>query len=63
MGKKTSLTLQILAASLFTMLVVSFLFTDSIGLTSFGDGEESVAVGDLVDGTYIGSADGHNAPL
>lgn len=63
MGKKMSLTLQILAASLFTMLVVSFLFTDSIGLTSFGDEGESVAVGDVEDGTYIGSADGHNAPL
>lgn len=62
MGKKTSFTLKILAVSLFTMLTVAFLFTDSIGLVSFGD-EESVEVGDVADGTYSGTADGHNAPL
>lgn len=63
MGKKTSFTLKILIASLFTMLIVSFLFTDSIGLVSFGDEGETVAVDEVEDGTYIGTADGHNAPL
>lgn len=63
MGKKTSLTLKLLAASLFTMLAVSFLFTDSIGLTTFGGEGESVAVDEVEDGTYTGTADGHNAPL
>lgn len=62
MGKKTSLTIKLLAASLFTMLAVAFLFTDSIGLVSFGDAE-SVDLGDVADGTYAGTADGHNAPL
>lgn len=62
MGKKTSLTLQILAASLFTMLVVAFVFTDSIGLTQFIE-EEKVAVGEVEDGAYIGTAAGHNGPL
>lgn len=63
MGKKTSFTLKILAVSLFTMLAVSFLFTDNIGLVSFGEDGESVAVGDVEDGTYTGTADGHNAPI
>lgn len=62
MGKKTSLTIKLLAASLFTMLAVSFIFTDSIGLVSFGGGD-SVALDDVADGTYAGTATGHNAPL
>lgn len=62
MGKKTSLTIKLLAASLFTMLAVAFLFTDSIGLVSFGDAE-SVELDDVADGTYAGTATGHNAPL
>lgn len=62
MGKKTSLTIKLLAASLFTMLAVAFLFTDSIGLVSFGDAD-SVELDDVADGTYAGTATGHNAPL
>lgn len=62
MGKKTSLTIKLLAASLFTMLVVAFLFTDSIGLVSFGD-TDSVELDDVADGTYAGTAAGHNGPL
>lgn len=62
MGKKTSFTLKILAASLFTMLAVSFLFTDSVGLVSFG-GEEAVDTSSLEDGVYTGSGDGYNGPI
>lgn len=62
MGKKTSFTLKILAASLFTMLLVAFLFTDSIGLVSFG-GDEAVDTSSLEDGVYTGSGDGYNGPI
>lgn len=62
MGKKTSFTLKILAASLFTMLLTAFLFTDSIGLVSFG-GEETVDTSSLEDGVYTGEGSGYNGPI
>ena len=61
MGKKTGFTLKILAASLFTMLVVVFLFTDSVGLTSFGG--DTVDTSSLEDGVYTGSGTGFNGPI
>ena len=58
MGEKTSLTLKIMAASLFTMLLVVFLFTDSYSLGQSNDEPAEVA-GDAL----VGTADGHNGPL
>lgn len=56
MGKKTSLTIKILLASLFTMLVVVFLFTDSYSLGKSDSG-------DVAADSLVGTAEGHNGPL
>lgn len=58
MGEKTSLTLKIMTASLFTMLLVVFLFTDSYSLGK-SDDEPAEVAGDAL----VGTADGHNGPL
>jgi uncharacterized protein with FMN-binding domain len=59
MGEKTSLTLKILAASLFTMLLVVFVFTDSF---TFGQAD-SEGSADVADDALVGTAEGHNGPL
>lgn len=58
MGEKTSLTLKIMIASLFTMLLVVFLFTDSFSL---GKSDEDSA--DVGADALVGTAEGHNGPL
>ena len=59
MGEKTSLTLKIIVASLFTMLLVTFVFTDtfSLGETDSGDS------GDAPADALVGTAEGHNGSL
>ncbi|MEY8292400.1 FMN-binding protein [Carnobacteriaceae bacterium 52-44] len=59
MGEKTSLTLKIIVASLFTMLIVTFVFTDTF---SFGE-SDSGASGDAPADALVGTAEGHNGPL
>lgn len=59
MGEKTSLTLKIIVASLFTMLLVVFLFTDNYSLGQSDSGAPEDVSGDAL----IGTADGHNGPL
>lgn len=64
MGRKTRLTIQMLLAGLFVMLVTVFLFTNQYSLSSGQDAAgEDVDVDVLADGTYNGTADGHNGPL
>ena len=58
MGEKTSLTIKIILASLFTTLVVVFAFTDNYSLGSSDSDAEDVSADALV-----GTADGHNGPL
>lgn len=60
--RKTKLTIQMLAASLFVMLLTVFLFTDNF---VFGQPEKEVMDGveELVDGVYAGSADGYGGPI
>lgn len=60
MGKKTNLTIKILLASLFVMLLTVFLFTDSFG---FRQNAETVATDELADGFYIGSASGYGGEM
>src|SRR5690625_2710836 len=59
MGEKTSLTLKIIVASLFTMLVVTFLFTDTFSLGESDSGASEDAPADAL----VGTAEGHNGPL
>ncbi|WP_440894830.1 FMN-binding protein [Amphibacillus sp. Q70] len=65
MGKKTRLTIQILVASLFVMLLTVFLFTNDIIISEPDDDStaEDVDAGDLEDGIYRGAAEGFNGPV
>jgi|SRR5690625_4697095 len=59
MGEKTSLTLKIIAASLFTMLAVVFIFTDTYSLGEADSGASEDVAGDAL----VGTAEGHNGPV
>ena len=61
MGRKTKLTLQLLVAGFFVMMLTTFLMTENYSLSS---GNADVAdLESVEDGVYTGSADGYNGPI
>ncbi|MBG9982173.1 FMN-binding protein [Aerococcaceae bacterium DSM 111020] len=60
MGNKTSLGLKIFFASIFTMLLTTFLFTSDISLS---DDTDTASSGSETAGALTGTADGHNGPV
>ncbi len=60
MGYKTSLGLKIFFASIFTMLLTTFLFTSDISLS---DASDTASSGSETAGALMGTADGHNGPV
>lgn len=58
MGRKTSLTIQMLLASLFVMLVTVFLFTDN-----FSFGSEEIAEAGEGEEVFTGTGEGYGGPI
>jgi uncharacterized protein with FMN-binding domain len=63
MGKKTSFTLQIILVSIAVALFVVFIFTNEYNMSAGEEATETAEVASVEDGTYTGSAEGHNGPL